>query len=141
MTIGYTRVSTSEQNISNQVEILKENVCEKVFTDIASGVRTNREGLNEMLSYLRKDDIIIVYKTDGYFRKRWKISADTIFEFDEDYFEDKDRRDLYVFLSALVDKNIFEYLNYIWHHIYHEDLSMEIINTRIYKLKEKGVKF
>jgi DNA invertase Pin-like site-specific DNA recombinase len=64
MTVGYARVSTSEQNISNQVEILKENGCEKIFTDIASGVREDRVGLNDMLSYLRKDDIIMVYKTD-----------------------------------------------------------------------------
>ncbi|CEJ68135.1 hypothetical protein BN1195_00417 [Chryseobacterium oranimense G311] len=36
MTVGYARVSTPEQNISNQVEVLKENGCEKVFTDILS---------------------------------------------------------------------------------------------------------
>lgn len=68
MTVGYARVSTSEQNISTQVELLKENGCEKIFTDIASGVREDRSGLNEMLSYLRKDDVIIVYKTDRIFR-------------------------------------------------------------------------
>ena len=68
MKVGYARVSTSDQNILNQVEILKENGCEKVFTDIASGVREDREGLNDMLSYLRKDDIILVYKTDRIFR-------------------------------------------------------------------------
>ncbi|MGV2452927.1 UNVERIFIED_CONTAM: recombinase family protein [Ralstonia mannitolilytica] len=68
MTVGYARVSTSEQNISTQVELLKENGCEKIFTDIASGVREDRSGLNEMLSYLRKNDIIMVYKTDRIFR-------------------------------------------------------------------------
>lgn len=68
MTVGYARVSTSEQNISTQVELLKENGCEKIFTDIASGVREDRSGLNEMLSYLRKDDVIMVYKTDRIFR-------------------------------------------------------------------------
>ena len=39
MTVGYARVSTVEQNISTQIEMLKENGCEKIFTDIASGVR------------------------------------------------------------------------------------------------------
>ncbi|AZB09303.1 recombinase family protein [Chryseobacterium sp. G0162] len=68
MTVGYARVSTPEQNISTQVEMLKDNGCEKIFTDIASGVREDRLGLNEMLSYLRKDDIILVYKTDRIFR-------------------------------------------------------------------------
>lgn len=78
---------------------------------------------------------------DGYFRERWEISADTIFEFDEEYFEDVDRRDLYVLLSALVDKDIFDYLDYVWHHVYNVKLSEEIITEKIDKLKEKGIKF
>lgn len=68
MTVGYARISTQDQNISMQIEILKENGCQKIFTDIASGVRENRSGLNEMLSYIRKDDIIMVYKMDRIFR-------------------------------------------------------------------------
>jgi len=68
MIVGYARVSTSDQNISTQIELLKENGCEKIFTDIASGVREDRTGLSDMLSFLRKDDIIMVYKTDRIFR-------------------------------------------------------------------------
>ncbi|WP_262696588.1 recombinase family protein [Chryseobacterium sp. G0186] len=68
MIVGYDRISTSEQNLSSQLDILKENGCEKIFTDIASGVREDRIGLNEMISYLRKDDIVFVYKTDRIFR-------------------------------------------------------------------------
>ncbi|MEJ5105483.1 hypothetical protein [Chryseobacterium sp. MYb328] len=78
---------------------------------------------------------------DGYFCERWEISADTIFEFDEDYFEDEDRRDLYVFLSTLVDEEIFEYLHYVWHHVHNEELTKETIEYRIEELKEKGVRF
>lgn len=78
---------------------------------------------------------------NGYFRERWEISADTIFEFDEDYFEDQDRRNLYVFLSALVDREIFEYLHYVWHHVHDEELTGVIIENRIEQLKEKGVRF
>ncbi|MCE4064376.1 hypothetical protein LXM63_04665 [Chryseobacterium gleum] len=78
---------------------------------------------------------------DGYFRERWEISADTIFEFDEEYFEDEDRRDLYVFLSALVDEDIFNYLHYVWHHVFYEELTEDIIERRILELKEKGVSF
>ncbi|GAE63569.1 recombinase family protein [Chryseobacterium indologenes] len=68
MTVGYARISTPGQQLSVQTELLKENGCERIFTDIASGVREDREGLNEMLSYLRKGDIILVYKTDRIFR-------------------------------------------------------------------------
>nr|WP_315026116.1 hypothetical protein [uncultured Chryseobacterium sp.] len=78
---------------------------------------------------------------DGYFRERWEISADTIFEFDEDYFEDPDRRDLYVFLSVLVDDEIFDYLDYVWHHVFHQELTKEIIELKIKELIEKGVRF
>lgn len=31
MTVGYARVSTSDQNIETQIELLKENGCEKIF--------------------------------------------------------------------------------------------------------------
>ena len=78
---------------------------------------------------------------DGYFRERWEMSADTIFEFDEEYFEDEDRRDLYVFLSALVDEEIFAYLHYVWHHVFHQELTEDIVETKILELKEKGVAF
>lgn len=68
MIFGYARVSTSGQNIENQIALLKESGCEKIFTDVASGVREDRTGLKEMLSQLRKDDIVLVYKTDRIFR-------------------------------------------------------------------------
>lgn len=68
MIFGYARVSTSDQNISTQVTLLKENECEKIYTDIGSGVREERKGLNEMLSFLREGDIVMVYKIDRIFR-------------------------------------------------------------------------
>lgn len=68
MIFGYARVSTPDQNISTQIDLLNEQGCEKIFTDIASGIRDDREGLNELLSYLRKDDVVLVYKTDRIFR-------------------------------------------------------------------------
>ena len=68
MVIGYARVSTSEQNIQNQIDLLQQQGCKQIYTDIASGVREDRKGLNEMLSYLREGDIVVVYKTDRIFR-------------------------------------------------------------------------
>ena len=68
MIFGYARVSTPEQKISTQVELLREFGCEKIFSDVASGVREDRKGLNEMLSFLRKGDTVVVYKTDRIFR-------------------------------------------------------------------------
>ena len=68
MIFGYARVSTAEQKLENQIELLKQQGCEKIYTDIASGVREDRKGLNEMLSFLREGDVVIVYKTDRIFR-------------------------------------------------------------------------
>lgn len=68
MTVGYARVSTPNQNISSQINLLKENGCESIYTDIPSDVREDRKGLSELLSFLRKGDTIIVYKTDRIFR-------------------------------------------------------------------------
>ena len=45
-----------------------------------------------------------------YFQERWEDAADTIVNFDEDYFENMDRINLYVFLSALYDNEAHDYL-------------------------------
>ncbi|PZU91429.1 MAG: DNA-invertase [Chryseobacterium sp.] len=82
MVVGYARVSTSDQNLKNQTELLTENGCEKIYSDIASGVREDRSGLNEMLSYLRNGDIVIVYKIDRIFRSL-KNMIDLIEKFSE----------------------------------------------------------
>ena len=38
--------------------------CDKIFTDIASGVQDSRSGLTEALSYLRSGDTLVVWKLD-----------------------------------------------------------------------------
>ncbi len=68
MIVGYARVSTQDQNLNNQTALLKEAGCDAIYSDFASGVREDRRGLNEMLSFLREGDIVIVYKTDRIFR-------------------------------------------------------------------------
>lgn len=68
MIFGYARVSTQDQNLETQIQILKDQGCDKIYTDIASGVREDRKGLNEMLTFLRKGDLVLVYKTDRIFR-------------------------------------------------------------------------
>lgn len=79
---------------------------------------------------------------DGYFRQRWKESADTIMNFDEEYFDDPDRIELYVYLSAMVDEEIFSFLNQVYFFYEHKDITKEIIQDRIENLTQvKGVKF
>lgn len=68
MKVGYARVSIAEQNIQTQIDLLKADGCDRIYTDVASGVREDRAGLREMLSYLREGDVVCVYKTDRIFR-------------------------------------------------------------------------
>ena len=68
MIIGYARISIPEQNIKTQIDLLQEQGCEQIYRDVASGVREDRQGLKEMLSFLREGDIVIVYKLDRIFR-------------------------------------------------------------------------
>ncbi|MDF0708913.1 recombinase family protein [Flagellimonas okinawensis] len=68
MVVGYARVSTPEQKLEAQLDLLKNAGCEKIYKDIASGTRDDRKGLNEMLRYMRKGDTILTYKNDRVFR-------------------------------------------------------------------------
>lgn len=56
--IGYARVSSIDQNLDRQLELLSE--CDKIFTDKASGKDTNREGFQEMMKFIREGDIVVV---------------------------------------------------------------------------------
>lgn len=56
--IGYARVSTSDQNISRQLEKLKG--VDKIFQEVVSGVSKERSQLKVMLEYLRDGDIVVV---------------------------------------------------------------------------------
>nr|WP_298922979.1 recombinase family protein [uncultured Allomuricauda sp.] len=68
MIFGYARVSTPEQNLEVQLDLLRKEGCEKIYTDVASGVRSDRKGLNELIKYMRKGDTVIAYKNDRVFR-------------------------------------------------------------------------
>ena len=64
MKIGYARVSTTDQSLNPQTDALSEAGCEKLFTDIASGARTQRPGLDKANSFCRKGDILVIWKLD-----------------------------------------------------------------------------
>ena len=64
MKIGYCRISTRSQSFDLQLDALNREGCDKIFRDTVSGSKSSRPGLDEMLSQLRKGDIVIVYKLD-----------------------------------------------------------------------------
>lgn len=56
--IGYARVSSVDQNLARQFEQLSD--CEKIFSEKSSGKDTNREGLQQLLAYIRDGDVVVV---------------------------------------------------------------------------------
>ncbi|OBK79297.1 recombinase family protein [Mycobacterium sp. 1274761.0] len=62
--IGYTRVSTVSQTLSQQDEALAAAGVTKVFSDIMSGARDDRPGLADLLAYVREGDTVVVWKLD-----------------------------------------------------------------------------
>jgi DNA invertase Pin-like site-specific DNA recombinase len=64
MLIGYARVSTHEQTLNLQQDALTKAGCTKIFTDTASGAKTERIGLDEALHYVRKGDTLVVWRLD-----------------------------------------------------------------------------
>jgi DNA invertase Pin-like site-specific DNA recombinase len=64
MLIGYARVSTHDQTLNLQKDALENAGCSKLFTDTASGAKTERKGLEAALNYVRKGDTFVVWRLD-----------------------------------------------------------------------------
>lgn len=66
MDFGYVRVSTKSQKLDMQIDALLKNGVdvENIYSDIASGAKSDRDGLDELLNKLRKGDIVHVWKID-----------------------------------------------------------------------------
>lgn len=62
--VGYARVSTREQSVDSQTDVLDAAGCARVFVDHASGTLARRPALTEALSYLRDGDTLVVTKLD-----------------------------------------------------------------------------
>lgn len=64
--IGYARVSTSDQDLTVQVEALRKAGVESahLYTDKQSGKTMRRRGLEHALLDARPGDVLVVYKLD-----------------------------------------------------------------------------
>ena len=78
---------------------------------------------------------------DGFFRTKWEIEADHPMTFDEAYFEDENRSELYVYLSAEADSEIYDCLKYAYDLVHDEKMSNNVLHKEIYLLKEQGISF
>lgn len=64
MNVGYARISTKDQHLRMQEDALKNAGCEEIYTDIASGSKSQRPGLDQALAYAREGDTLVVWKLD-----------------------------------------------------------------------------
>jgi DNA invertase Pin-like site-specific DNA recombinase len=64
MLIGYARVSTQDQTLDLQTDALTRAGCEKLFTDMTSGAKAERPGLQEAMHHLRAGDTLVVWRLD-----------------------------------------------------------------------------
>ncbi len=64
MKIGYARVSTEDQRLTVQLEVLKKAGCTRIYREKVSGALRDRPELNRLLDQLRKGDVVIVWKLD-----------------------------------------------------------------------------
>ncbi|MBW8308303.1 MAG: recombinase family protein [Candidatus Paracaedibacteraceae bacterium] len=68
MLIGYMRISTNNDRQTTDLQrdaLLQAGVDERhLFMDQASGIKDERQGLSQALTYLKKGDCLIVWKLD-----------------------------------------------------------------------------
>lgn len=62
--IGYTRVSTQDQNLHSQLDALRAAGAKPIYSDKITGKNSNRPGLVDCMKFLRSGDTLLVYSTD-----------------------------------------------------------------------------
>jgi DNA invertase Pin-like site-specific DNA recombinase len=60
MKVGYVRVSTTEQNTARQESLMESLGVEKIYIEKVSGKNKKRPQLQEMMSFVREGDTLIV---------------------------------------------------------------------------------
>ena len=69
MIYGYARVSTKGQakdgnSLESQIELLKQNGAEEIYSDSFTGTKTDRPQFNKLLEKLQKGDTLIITKLE-----------------------------------------------------------------------------
>lgn len=64
--IGYVRVSTKDQNLARQIELMRKNEIDErfIFTDKSTGSNFERDGYKAMKRVLREGDVLFIENLD-----------------------------------------------------------------------------
>ena len=57
---GYARVSTREQDLSRQIDLLRSYNCNEILTEKMTGTKSDRPELERLKDKLRPGDIVVV---------------------------------------------------------------------------------
>ncbi len=60
MIIGYARVSTADQNLDRQIDLLREHGCEDIIKEKFTGMVKDREGIKQLFRTVRENDVVKV---------------------------------------------------------------------------------
>jgi DNA invertase Pin-like site-specific DNA recombinase len=64
MIIGYARVSTDDQKLEAQIDVLEGAGAERIYADKITGTKRARPQLDLMIDQLREGDVVVVTKYD-----------------------------------------------------------------------------
>ena len=68
MKYGYAKVSTTDQKLENQIDLLKSAGADKIFREKYTGTTTQRPEFQKLLNELEANDTLIVTKLDRFAR-------------------------------------------------------------------------
>jgi len=68
MKYGYARVSTVNQDLEGQLIALKNEGCEKIYSEKFTGTKTERPEFQKVLTELKQGDTLVVTKLDRFAR-------------------------------------------------------------------------
>ena len=75
MTIGYSRVSTSDQDTALQRDALNAVGCDKIFEEVISSGKAHRQQFEAALEFARSGDTIVVWRLDRLSRSLAELIA------------------------------------------------------------------